>query len=120
MATLVSRLREGLGSFFHVSSPQRLAREMAGNNATERFREALLGLLSGTERTERTRLLQQRIRYAIDLQALWFMRGEVAAVLARMLGEAEALHRVERESAAVRDALPGGLRSRPSPLARAH
>jgi len=113
MPGLVSKL----SSFFHPSSPQRLARQLASEESvTERVRDLMLGLIAQVEVSDRSRRLVHRLRYASDIQALWFMRGEVVAVLAIVHGEAEALHRVEQMSAEVRDSLPGGLRSRPSPL----
>jgi hypothetical protein len=39
-------------------------------------------------------------------------------LLSPACGESEAMHRLEAISAPVREALPRGLRSRPSPLAR--
>ena len=44
----------------------------------------------------------RRIRYATDLQALWFMRGELMALLARSHGEVAARRDVEELSAHVR------------------
>ena len=117
MTGLVSKL----SSFFHPSSPQKLAKQLESEeNVTERVRDLMLGLVAQVEQTDRSRRFVHRLRYAQDIQALWFMRGEVVAVLAIALGEVEALHRVERMSAEVRDSLPGGLRSRPSPLSGNH
>ena len=56
------------------------------------------------------------IRYATDLQALWFMRGEVMQLLARNEGEAAAREKIDELSSLFADMLPSGLRSRPSPL----
>jgi hypothetical protein len=60
--------------------------------------------------------VRRRIRYAIDVQALWFLRGDLMAVLASKFGEAEAREKLVPVSAMFQDGLPQGLRSRPSPL----
>ena len=120
MTGLVSKL----SSFFHPSSPPKLAKLgkqfEPEESITERVRDLMLALVAQVEPTVRSRRFINRLRYASDIQSLWFMRGEVVAVLAIAVGEVEALHRVERMSAEVRDSLPGGLRSRPSPLSGNH
>ena len=65
---------------------------------------------------ERSLRLARRIRYASDLESLWFMRGELMGLLARNHGEAAAFEKVEELSSMFADLLPSGLRSRPSPL----
>ena len=83
---------------------------------TEEIRQTMLGLveLDGSERAEK---LARRIRYA-DLEALWFMRGELMGLLAHSHGEVVARERLEGLSGLFDDLLPSGLRSRPSPLNR--
>lgn len=58
----------------------------------------------------------RRIRYAGDLQGLWYLRGDLMAVLASMHGEVAARERVQSITQMFRGLLPGGLASRPSPL----
>ncbi|MGE4243006.1 hypothetical protein [Ramlibacter sp.] len=60
--------------------------------------------------------LALRIQYAGDVQALWFMRSEVMAVLARSHGEQVARERLVALGEMFDGLLPEGLRSRPSPL----
>ena len=81
----------------------------------ERFRELMLGLIE-SDSSEKAAMLNLRIRCAATLQSLWFMRSEMMAMLAVKHGELEARRRLERISECVRDVLPSGLRSRPSPL----
>jgi hypothetical protein len=83
---------------------------------TEQIRQTMLGLveLDGSERAEK---LARRIRYA-DLEALWFMRGELMGMLARSHGEIAARERLVGLSSLFDHLLPSGLRSRPSPLSR--
>ncbi len=102
-----------------ISSPQKLDHEETDTQVTERFR-ALMLELAGTVDGDGAVRLALRIRCAATLQSLWFMRSDMMALLAPAVGEAEARHRLEIISAPVREALPSGLRSRPSPLARGH
>lgn len=113
--TLLSRMKDGIHSI--ISSPQKLEREESDAATTERFRGSMLELAQAVP-GDRSARLALRIRCAATLQSLWFMRSDVMALLAPAFGEAEARHRLDAISAPVREALPSGLRSRPSPLAR--
>lgn len=59
----------------------------------------------------------RRVRYAKDVQGLWYMRGSVMTVLAAMHGETIAREKIARISDKFKGLLPPGLSSRPSPLA---
>lgn len=74
--------------------------------------------LLAEETDERAAAVRRRIRYADQVESLWFLRGELMAVLARSRGEAVALALVSSVSEMFDDLLPEGLRSRPSPLGR--
>ena len=117
--TLFSKIKEGLHSVTEPSSPQRLDNDGSDAAVTESFRRMMLALAQSIPGDQAARLAL-RIRCAATLQSLWFMRSDMMAVLAPMFGETEARHRLERISAPVREALPSGLRSRPSPLSREH
>lgn len=112
--SMFSRLKEGLSS---ISSPQKLDREEGDAAVTERFRGLMLGLAESVP-GEKAARLALRIRCAATLQSLWFMRSDMMALLAPAVGEAEARRRLDAISAPVRETLPSGLRSRPSPLGR--
>jgi hypothetical protein len=113
--TLFSKLREGINSVWSTSSPQKLGGDQSETAAVERFRGLLLGLIED-DPSEKAAMLNLRVRCAATLQSLWFMRSEMMALLAAKYGEVEARHRLETVSECVRDVLPAGLRSRPSPL----
>jgi hypothetical protein len=81
----------------------------------EDIRQNMLEMAS-LDSGERSMRLARRIRYASDLESLWFMRGELMGLLARLHGEAAAFEKVEELSSMFTDLLPAGLRSRPSPL----
>lgn len=114
--TLLNIIKDGISSVWPTSSPSKLAEESEAA-VMDRFRQAMLRLLDGQIGDQAARL-NLRIRCAATLQSLWFMRSDMMAVLAATHGELEARHRLELISESVRDSLPSGLRSRPSPLAR--
>ena len=58
----------------------------------------------------------RRVRYAKDIQGLWYTRGSVMTVLAAMHGEAVARKKIAFISDKFKGLLPRGLSSRPSPL----
>lgn len=60
--------------------------------------------------------VKRRIRYAVDVQALWYLRGDLMSVLAGRLGEAAARTKLTAINEMFENLLPQGLRSRPSPL----
>ncbi|MDB5872178.1 MAG: hypothetical protein JWQ07_1620 [Ramlibacter sp.] len=79
------------------------------------IREAMLALLMRVG-ADRFPHVARRIRYATDVQALWFLRGDLMAVLASSHGEAVAREELAEVSDMFENSLPQGLRSRPSPL----
>jgi hypothetical protein len=113
--TLFSKMRDGIQSI--TSSPQKLESQDSEPAVTERFRQSMLELAQAVP-GDRASRLALRIRCAATLQSLWFMRSDVMALLAPAFGEVEARHRLDAISTFVRDMLPSGLRSRPSPLGR--
>lgn len=81
---------------------------------TEQVRAAMLDAL-GFEAPEFA-LIARRIRHAKDIQALWYLRGDLMAVLAAKEGETAAGLRVGAISALFEGMLPRGLGARLSPL----
>lgn len=107
-------LRTTISAIFSVSTaPPPTPEEHAA--AVENIRRKMLALavLGGSERSE---ALARRIRYAANVESLWYARGELMAQLARSQGEVAAREKVEALSELFRGVLPRGLRSRPSPL----
>ena len=107
-------LRSSIHAIFSVSTAS--ARERADDAGSLENVRAMMLALAEYEGSERATALVRRIRYAMDLQALWFLRGELMALLSRSQGEAAARRHVEELSTQFEDLLPSGLRSRPSPL----
>jgi hypothetical protein len=81
----------------------------------EDIREAMLGLLGEAGKTQFANVTR-RIRYANDIQALWYLRGDLMAALAATKGEAAARQQVHGITQMFNGLLPGSLNSRPSPL----
>lgn len=82
---------------------------------TEDIREAMLALL-GQAGTKQFANVVRRVRYANDVQALWYLRGDLMAALAATQGEAAARQKVQQITRMFQGLIPGSLTSRPSPL----
>jgi hypothetical protein len=81
------------------------------DSAIEDIRENMLDLL-GPDGIRNHPQVTRRIRYAGDVQALWYVRGELMAVLADMHGEATARTLVKKVSDRFRGVLPPSLAPR--------
>lgn len=84
-------------------------------NAVEDVRETMLDLL-GEAGLAKHPALTRRLRYAADIQALWYLRGDLMGALAAMHGERVAREQVASVTQMFKGLLPGSLNSRPSPL----
>lgn len=83
--------------------------------STDEIREAMLSVLGETGQKNFPHVTR-RIRYANDIQALWYLRGDLMAALASLYSETVARQKVAEISGQFQGLLPGGLHSRPSPL----
>jgi hypothetical protein len=110
--TLISSIT-ALFSISTAKPPVRL--EGDEEDALEEIRSRMIAMAESGP-AERDLGLVRRIRYASDIHALWFIRSELMAFLARSHGEAVARDRLERLGETFARVLPDGLRSRPSPL----
>jgi hypothetical protein len=84
-------------------------------SGTEDIREAMLALLAEAG-SKQFANLTRRVRYANDIQALWYLRGDLLAALAATQGEAAARSKVHQITQMFDGLLPASLSSRPSPL----
>src|SRR5687767_8586852 len=107
-------LRSSLHAIFSSSYPS-VPPTAAMEIGIEDIRSAMLELMTADE-DERFPHVVRRIRYAGDVQGLWYLRGDLMAVLASSHGEAAAREKLESLRDMFEDLLPRGLRSRPSPL----
>ncbi len=79
------------------------------------IREAMLELM-GAMPDNPSPVLIRRIRYAVDIQALWYLRADLMGVLAKRYGEAAARAKLDPITEMFADSGHLRLRSRPSPL----
>jgi hypothetical protein len=114
MRWLKPNLRGSIYAIFSSSFPS--GTEMGAEEiGMEDIREAMLAAIAETG-ADRAPQLTRRVRYAADVQGLWYLRGDLMALMASTHGEAEARARIEVLSHMFKGILPAGLRSRPSPL----
>ncbi len=85
------------------------------DNGTEDIRESMLASL-GDNASAHSPALVRRIRYADDIQSLWYLRGDLMAALAAIHDERTAREKLASITAQFRGLLPGGMSSRPSSL----
>jgi hypothetical protein len=110
-------LRGSIYALFSSSFPSGHVEE-PGDIGMEDIRDSMLALLAEAGE-ERAPHVTRRIRYAPDVQGLWYLRGDLMAVLASVDGEAVAREKIVALSRLFEGVLPQGLRSRPSPLSGA-
>jgi hypothetical protein len=111
MRWLKSNLRSIYGLLAEPPAPSASVLE----DGTEDIRESMLGAL-GDSGSRHFPHVTRRIRYAGDIQALWYLRGDLMAALASMHGEVAARQKIASITAQFRGLLPGAMTSRPSPL----
>jgi hypothetical protein len=107
-------IRSTISAIFSVSTaPPPTPEEHAA--AVENIRRKMLAM-AVMGNADRAEALARRIRYAANVESLWYARGELMQLLAREHGEVLAREKVDALSELFRGVLPHGLRSRPSPL----
>ena len=97
-----------------LGNPSSPSESMLETN-TEDIREAMLSALGVTGQKNFPHVTR-RIRYANDLQALWYLRGDLMGTLAALYSESVAREQVASITDQFNGLLPSGLSSRPSPL----
>jgi hypothetical protein len=105
-------LRSSINAIFSLghSTPPPVS---APEHGIDDIRDSMLGLLEDEGDKPH---VKRRIRYAVDVQALWYLRGDLMSVLASRHGEAVARAKLSSINDMFENLLPQGLRSRPSPL----
>ena len=93
-------LRSSIHAIFSASHPHD-SQAVVEDIGMDDIRDAMLALLGGAE-GDRATHVKRRIRYAGDVQALWFLRGDLT-------NHREARSRGYLRHAAVRLHLPSGL-----------
>jgi len=112
MSRFTSRLKN---SIFGLLGSAPTPSDSVMEDGTEDIREAMLAALGEAGSTQFPAIVR-RIRYADDIQALWYLRGDLMASLASLYGEVAARQRLASITAQFQGLLPRGQMSRPSPL----
>ena len=107
-----SNLITGMQSLFSSMASQDSVRT---ESSLDNIRQAMLDAL-GALGASGYPVVQLRVTYANEIQDLWYLRGDVMAVLANLEGEAVARAKLAHISDMFRGLLPRGMSSRPSPL----
>lgn len=81
----------------------------------EEIRASMLDALGDSSAFEFS-YVNRRIRYAGDVQTLWYLRGDLMSVLAAREGETQARRKIQAISCLFEGLLPRGLIVRASPL----
>lgn len=80
------------------------------------IRQAMLDDLADVDASHQLTKVGARIRYAPDIQSLWYLRSDVMLLLAKRVGETAAAQRVAATTAMFSGLLPSGQQSRPTRL----
>lgn len=102
----------GMQSLFSSFSSQDSVRT---ESSLDSIRQAMLDAL-GALGASSYPVVQLRVSYANEIQDLWYLRGDLMAVLAAIEGEAVARNKLAQISEMFKGLLPRGMSSRPSPL----
>ena len=87
------------------------------NDSMEDIRQLMLDEL-GNEGEKRFPAVTRRIRYAQDIQALWYARSDVMAILAKTHGETIAREKLACITGRFKGLLPKALAQRAGPRGR--
>jgi hypothetical protein len=106
-------LRGSLYSLLGASAP---VSESAMVIRLEHIRQAMLDTLGDSIEDARCAITVRRIRFASDTVALWYLRGDLMAALARLHGEAQARDSIVGVTALFNGLLPGSMTARSTSL----
>jgi len=81
----------------------------------EEIRQAMLESLGDSGRSAFP-AIERRVRFASDVQGLWYLRGEMMEALSSLQGEYMARRKIDEVSTLFRGVLPSSMSSRQSRL----
>jgi hypothetical protein len=102
-------------TFFALLGHQTLPSDSVLRVGIEEIRTSMLDALGDSSAFEFSHV-NRKIRYADDIQTLWYLRGDLMAVLAAKEGESQAQRKIRAISCLFEGLLPRGLTVRTSPL----
>lgn len=106
--------RQSVQALFRRDAPASTA--WVRNPRLEDVRRSMLASLSGRTGSEVARM-NMRLRYAGDIEALWYLRADLFETLARLSGEAHARHTMHDITQMFHGLLPLSLRT-PQPVSQ--
>ncbi|OUM02944.1 hypothetical protein A8M77_08355 [Variovorax sp. JS1663] len=101
-----------LHSFFRFLSSPILGMGRSTDRQMGQIRSAMLSLLQGHGGHSAQRVAQ-RVRFAGDMEALWYLRQDVLTALSAIDGEAAARRQMREINRLFKGGLPGALVPRP-------
>ncbi len=101
-----------LQSFFRLLSFPALGLRRSADRQMGQIRSAMLSLLQGHGGHSAQRVAQ-RVRFAGDLEALWYLRQDVLTALSAVDGEAAARRQMREINRLFKGGLPGAMVPRP-------
>ena len=109
-------LRSSVSAMFSTGHPSEPAETELTEVGIEDIRTSMLALIGDVEEPKFLHV-GRRLRYASEVMALWYLRGDLMALLASRYGEMQARENLAAITEMFEGMLPRGLKSRPSPLA---
>lgn len=109
-------LKPGLRSIYGLIGNAPAPSQSVLDDGTEEVRETMLATL-GEAGWRQSPRVTRRIRYAGDIQSLWYLRGDLMGALAAMHGEVAARRKIAAITQRFEGLLPDSMASRPRPLA---
>ena len=103
------------GQHFRTLVSTRLPSDSELEGPIEDIQSSMLAAMSDATDNASARMVQ-RIEYADDIQALWYMRSDLMAIVARKHGEAAAREKLEGITRMFKTVLPQALKTRASRL----
>ena len=107
--------KPSIQSLFGLLGPQRPPRDL--DDAIADIQDIMLEAL-GEAGAKTFPKVARRIMYAPDLQALWYLRGDLMAALADLHDEVHARQTIQDISSQFHGLVPRGMSTRPSPLGK--
>jgi hypothetical protein len=113
MNSKLAKFTTSLMSLLGEAAPEQTAKARI-----EAIRQAMLDNLADVGPHRQLDKVHSRVRFAPDIQALWYLRGDIMTLLAESRGEAHATERLTHITTLFHGLLPAAQQSRPHRLGR--
>ena len=102
-----------------LAQPEKKVSDSTMDNRCEDIREAMLAVLDQCGADVTTNAISNRVCYARNIEALWYLRGAILAQLTIAIGEPQAREQLARITDMFKGYLPAGLGPRSRARAKA-